>query len=143
MIYTIIAAALNAALGFMYYEKIYFFVIGILAIAVISMTFVKKDYDKLTTIILSTGLLLSFITHYKNMDFPLFLIFINISAVFSSFYFIKNKKIFSFISWIFNGFSLGYLLWNVKSPVWGIIIGVLIVLLGMKDFFRKNKVTDN
>ena len=137
MMYQIVFLIINSIGGFFVIDKL-FWIIGI-AINILTGFFMYKSRkeDKIIGMLLFTSVLLAFFSYIKQFNPNYFYILMNSSALFISLYSMIEKKIFSIVSWGLNGFALGYMVSQLKDLKFGIIIGVVVALIGIKDTFSK------
>jgi len=64
---------------------------------------------------------------------------INLSAFLAVLYTAFNKKILIILSWMLNGFSLGYIIAALRNLNLGIVFGIIIFLIGLRDVFLPKK----
>jgi len=141
--FTLISAVISATLGFFLVDTLFWTFSLIILGIILYISWKKRLYSKLGTFILLVGILFAFFGYLNNFNPSYFYLLINLSAFFAVLYSAFNKKILLILSWGLNGFSLGYIIASLRNLNLGIIFGIIIFLIGLRDAFLPKKFDDN
>jgi hypothetical protein len=133
----LIFSFVNIVVGYFFVELSYWVMSMIFLVLMLLLCYKKKHYNKLSNVLLLISIIFSFFSYLNDFIPSIFYVLMNFSAVFASLKSLYNNNLFLLISWILNAFSFGYLITNLRNLTLGVIFGVLIFLLGIKDVFTK------
>ncbi|BBE31628.1 hypothetical protein OSSY52_17690 [Tepiditoga spiralis] len=137
MMYQIVFLIINSIGGFFVVNKL-FWIIGIgVNILTGLLVYKNKIEEKTIGMFLFTSILISFFGFFRGFDMNYFYALMNVSSLLITFFKLLNKKVFSLLSWTLNGIALGYFLAQARDQKTGIIIGLIIIALGVKDTYSK------
>ncbi|MGY4687520.1 hypothetical protein [Petrotoga halophila] len=139
MAFTLISVFINATIGLFLVDMLYWIFSLIILGIVLYISWKKSTYSKLGNFILLVGVLFSFFGYLNNFDPSYFYLLINLSAFLAVLYTAFNKKILIILSWMLNGFSLGYIIAALRNLNLGIVFGIIIFLIGLRDVFLPKK----
>ena len=139
MAFTLISVFINATIGLFLVDMLYWIFSLIILGIVLYISWKKSTYSKLSNFILLVGVLFSFFGYLNNFDPSYFYLLINLSAFLAVLYTAFNKKILIILSWMLNGFSLGYIIASLRNLNLGIVFGIIIFLIGLRDVFLPKK----
>ncbi|KUK83494.1 MULTISPECIES: hypothetical protein [Petrotoga] len=143
MAFTLISVFINSTIGFFLVDMLYWIFSLVILGIIMYISWRKNMYSKLGNFILLVGILFSFFGYLNNFDPSYFYLLINLSAFFAVLYTAFNKKILIILSWLLNGFSLGYIIASLRNLNLGIIFGIIIFLIGLRDAFLPKKFDDH
>lgn len=139
MAFTIISIFVSASLGFFLVDLVYWLISCIIFGIITYLTFKRKTFNKLSNFIILVGIMFAFFGYINAFDPKYFYLIINISAFFAFIYEVFKRKIWIALSWLLNAFSLGYLIASLRTLNLGIIFGIIILIIGLKDVFSSSK----
>ncbi|PNR99239.1 hypothetical protein X927_06140 [Petrotoga mexicana DSM 14811] len=139
MAFTLISVFINVTIGLFLVDMLYWIFSLIILGIVLYISWKKSTYSKLGNFILLVGVLFSFFGYLNNFDPSYFYLLINLSAFLAVLYTAFNKKILIILSWMLNGFSLGYIIAALRNLNLGIVFGIIIFLIGLRDVFLPKK----
>ncbi|PNR99001.1 hypothetical protein X928_08435 [Petrotoga miotherma DSM 10691] len=139
MAFTLISVFINATIGFFLVDMLLWILSLLILSIILYISWKKSMYSKLGNFILLVGILFSLFGYLNNFDPSYFYLLINLSAFFAVLYTAFNKKILIILSWMLNGFSLGYIIASLRNLNLGIVFGIIIFLIGLRDVFLPKK----
>lgn len=139
MAFTLISVFINVTIGLFLVDMLYWIFSLIILGIILYISWKKSTYSKLGNFILLVGVLFSFFGYLNNFDPSYFYLLINLSAFLAVLYTAFNKKILIILSWMLNGFSLGYIIAALRNLNLGIVFGIIIFLIGLRDVFLPKK----
>ncbi|WP_146738345.1 hypothetical protein [Petrotoga sp. 9PW.55.5.1] len=142
MSFTLISVFASAVVGFFLVNSIAWVLSLVVLSLILFVSWKRNISSKLANFVLIVGILFSFFGSINSFDPSYFYIFINLAALFATFYEAFNKKLLIILSWALNAFSLGYIIAALRDINLGIIFGIIIFLIGLRDVFASKKVLD-
>lgn len=134
MIFNFVAIAINAIFGLLLIGFSIFWGLSLIPLIIIGIISYKtKSYNKLGIMVIFVAILFSFMAIIQKFDPHLFFIAMNFSAALAFLFQIHKNILWIILSWIVNGFSIMYLVTNLRDLTLGIIIGIVIIIIGVKD----------
>ncbi|UYO99934.1 hypothetical protein OF820_12910 [Oceanotoga sp. DSM 15011] len=140
MAYTLISVLANLIIGF-FLTNIYYWLPSVLIGSLVLLMAYKFDIkDKMINMLLFVSVMFSFFGYIQSVDVSMFFLLMNISALIYSISIKIEKRFILIISWGLNAYGMGSLVASLRNDNIGIIIGVIIFIIGIRDLFSTKKV---
>lgn len=138
MAYVIASLLINYVVGFIFVDLNIWYLSLIIPAIMIFMVLKYKKESKITNMFLIISVLFSGVGFVQDFNPTYFYLLMNISAFFAYLNSVISKKIFIFIAWALNSFSIGYLITELRNINLGIIFGIIIFVIGFREILSRS-----
>ena len=127
----------NIVIGYFFVNLSYWIFSTVFLVLMLIFCYIKKHYNKLSNVLLLISIIFSFFSYLNSFNPSIFYVSMNFSAIFATLKSLYGIDIFLLISWILNALSFGYLISSLRNITLGIIFGVIIFFLGLKEVYTR------